>query len=178
MLFCSDNCRVGGRRCLAATWASPRDGDEHGAACVSRVRRREPPADVRQDVDIIGAVAAAVSDLIDSRGSARSVVRRGQRLTRSTADLGDLFTSGCPRSWLSGGPPRRDRRGRVPATTATPNARDATPTTRTADGSRPTRAERGSRTRLTGRAGADRRGVPPLTTGRRPTHTTPGPDSA
>jgi len=127
---------------------------------VSRVSAaREPPADVRQDVDIIGAVAdRVVSDLFDStRLDPEALFDEVSALTRgTTADLSGISYERlseelavrwpAPDETGEGGYRYYDGDG-----ADAEDARDATPTTRTADGrSRPTRAERGSRTRLTG----------------------------
>jgi len=83
---------------------------------VSRVSAaREPPADVRQDVDIIGAVADRVvfGSVRFDAARPRSAVRRGQRPARGTADdLGDLLRAAVRGAGRPVARPGRDRRGR------------------------------------------------------------------
>jgi len=86
---------------------------------VSRVSAaREPPADVRQDVDIIGAVAdRVVSDLFDStRLDPEALFDEVSALTRGDdgRPLGDLLRAAVRGAGRPVARPGRDRRGRVP----------------------------------------------------------------
>jgi len=138
---------------------------------VSRVSAaREPPADVRQDVDIIGAVAdRVVSDLFDStRLDPEALFDEVSALTRGHdgRPLGDLLRAavrGAGRPVAPRTRPARAGTGTTTGTARTPKTPGTQPRRRGRPMVVPDRLgpsavlERVS----PGRAGADRRGVPP-----------------
>jgi len=169
--FRSDTVELADVVLPAATWGESEGTVMNMERRVSRVSAaREPPADVRQDVDIIGAVAdRVVSDLFDStRLDPEALFDEVSALTRgTTADLSGISYERLSEELAVRWPARTRPRGRVPVLRRGRRGR------RRRQGRNPRRRGRpmvvpdrlGPSAVLErvspGRAGADRRGVPP-----------------